>query len=465
MRRSRRLTFFAVGTSSVLAAALTAATIAAPSAAADSFGAGTPAFEVSAAPGDIDQGLFANADFAGEPSIGVDWTTGAALYQASNSTYKIVFDNAPTPPTITWSDASSPFSQFNIDPILGMNSKTGTAMAGGDDGACGVMSVTHDDGGSWTPTLPCPIAPDHPTVGIGPFHQPAPLDAVGTEAAYFCQQPILNAAPDECSYSHDGGLSWKPSAPDPDGTCQSLFGHVKIAPDGTAYIPDNTCTDAAGNRVVGGLITTDNGQSLSGYTIPGAASPSRGFDPSVAISTDGTLYESWSRASDNHPMIASSSDQGRTWSAPVDISAASGLGLTAATFEAAVAGSPGHVAVAYLGTSSTDSKNSPFDGSFTGTWYLYVSFTSDGGATWQTVQADPEPVQRGGINDGGTTSSDHRNLLDFMDASVTPDGRVVVAYADGCLGACNGPTGTPAQSASDNYATIAYQDAGTGLFS
>jgi titin len=74
-------------------------------------------------------------------------------------------------------------------------------------------------------------------------------------------------------------------------------------------------------------------------------------------------------------------------------------------------------------------------------------------------------VQRGGINDGGTTSSDHRNLLDFMDASLTKDGRVVVAYADGCLGACNGPSGTPAESATDNYATIAYQTAGNGLFS
>jgi hypothetical protein len=50
-----------------------------------------------------------------------------------------------------------------------------------------------------------------------------------------------------------------------------------------------------------------------------------------------------------------------------------------------------------------------------------------------------------------------------MDANVTNDGRVVVGYADGCIGTCATASGTKAQSSSA-YATIAYQSAGKGLF-
>src|SRR5204863_5152106 len=88
-----------------------------------------------------------------------------------------------------------------------------------------------------------------------------------------------------------------------------------------------------------------------------------------------------------------------------------------------------------------------------------VSYTYDGGQTWQTVQATDDPVQRGSIDDGGFNSSGQRNLLDFIDASVTKDGRVVVAFADGCL-QCSSPAGSTHARAS-----VAYQSAGTGLFS
>jgi hypothetical protein len=76
------------------------------------------------------------------------------------------------------------------------------------------------------------------------------------------------------------------------------------------------------------------------------------------------------------------------------------------------------------------------------------------------VKATPDPVQIGEIDAGGTTTGGQRNLLDFMDASLTKDGRVVVGYADGCLSGCN----SVAQS-QDAWATVAYQSAGQGLFS
>ncbi|MDQ1696725.1 MAG: hypothetical protein QOJ03_2078 [Frankiaceae bacterium] len=463
--RARKAAFVAIGVMTVFAGTNLSLDT---SAATGGFGYGTPAFINSAAPADLDVipvAGFRDVDNAGEPTIGINWKTGAGLYQAFRSTYKISFDDSASPTAVTWADVSSPYSQFNADPILATNSATGTTIAGGDDGACSAMSITQDDGTSWTPTVPCPIAPDHPTVGTGPFHAPTPIDAIGDEVSYFCQQPTINILPDECSYTHDGGITWKPSVVDTTNSCYFQVGHVKISPDGTAYIPNKQCTDATtGKDLVGGLTTTDNGQTLSSYRIPGAPRPLAGFDPSVATATNNRVYESWSRAGDYHPVVTWSDDHAATWAPQVDLAQTVSPALTAATFESAVAGDGGRAAVAYLGTWAGGAGQNPFTTGFHGVWYLFVSYTYDGGTTWQTVQATPEPVQRGEIDSGGTTTGGQRNLLDFMDASITKDGRVVVAYADGCLDVCNGSAGTEAQS-THAYATVAYQSSGQGLFS
>ncbi len=63
---------------------------------------------------------------------------------------------------------------------------------------------------------------------------------------------------------------------------------------------------------------------------------------------------------------------------------------------------------------------------------LYVAYTYDGGQTWTTVDATPgNPIQRGCIWNGGGSNA-CRNLLDFNDASIDKQGRVLVAYTDGC---------------------------------
>src|SRR5439155_25758973 len=67
---------------------------------------------------------------------------------------------------------------------------------------------------------------------------------------------------------------------------------------------------------------------------------------------------------------------------------------------------------------------------FTGVWYLYVASTYDGGVTWTTQNITPgDPVQRGGI----CQSSTCRNLLDFFDATIDKEGRILIGYDDGCI--------------------------------
>jgi hypothetical protein len=433
----------------VLAGLATAAAIAAPSGAATPvFGNGTPSFVVSAAPAGLN-----NADYAGEPSLGVSWKSGNALFMSSTSTYKLRFDDRAQPPTVSWSDVSSPYSLFNIDPILATDPATGATLAGGDDGSCAVMSRTVDDGESWSTSLPCTVLIDHPTVAVGPLR-----GGTGT-AAYFCQQyPSLN----QCSHSSDGGATWTPSIP---GTgCYGLFGHLKVARDGTAYAPSSNCS-AGGVNGLGGFVSRDNGTSWTSWVIPGAVTPERGFDPSVATSTDGALYETWARNGDSHPVVAVSTDGASHWSQPVDLAGTVTPALTGATFTTMVAGGPGRAAVAFLGTRHQPKEGVVAIDDADATWDLYVATTYDGGATWTTTQVTTDPVQRGGISDGGVGATSSRNLLDFMDAGVTREGRVVVAFADGCV-ASNGCTasGAKTETSTEDYATVAYQATGRGLF-
>jgi hypothetical protein len=454
--RLRRLLVLALPTTAALA--VVTALTGAPSAAA--LTGATPTFVTSQAPA-YDGSTFFQSDSAGEPSIGVNWKTGRGMFMAGTDTYQLSFDSATG--AVTWQDRSSPFSVVNLDPILATDSQTGLTLAGGDDGPCAVMSATKTDGGStpfsssdWTPTAPCPFTADHPTVGIGPA--PAGGLSVGGRVAYFCQQSDV----DHCSHSIDGGQTWAPSVPTT--ACAGLHGHIKISADGTAYLPSVNCVDASGNLVVGAMTSTNGGLTWGGYGIAGATEPARGFDPSVATTSDNTVFETWSRAGDYHPVVAVSRNHGSSWSTPVDL-AQTVSGLQAATFESAVGGDGGRAAVAFLGsTVATPSGVTPFDSGYNGLWNLYVSYTDDYGVTWTTVQVTNDPVQRGFINDGGVSANDQRNLLDFMDAAATRDGRVVVAYADGCISAaCTGASGTPADSI-DAKASVAYQTGGELLF-
>jgi hypothetical protein len=69
-------------------------------------------------------------------------------------------------------------------------------------------------------------------------------------------------------------------------------------------------------------------------------------------------------------------------------------------------------------------------------------------------------VQRGSICLAGTTCGNDRNLLDFIDATVDQQGRVLVGYADGCIGAC--VTGTVNSFTAQG--SIARQATGKGMF-
>src|SRR5712691_2254054 len=416
---------------------------------------------------------------AGEPSIGVDWKTGNVFIEAGNHTLRVTFDDRVKPATAIWADKRSPFARVSLDPIL----FTDDGRLGGPNRTfssqlnlvTSELSFTDDDGETWLPTQGSgqPAGVDHQTVGGGPYASPAPLTRTRyPHAIYYCSQDIVTAF---CSRSDDGGLTFGPGipiytfasingvdVPIAPGTCAGLHGHVRVAPDGTVYVPNEDCFDENNVDRPGVAVSTDNGLSWVVRTVPDATSINPGSDPSIAAGANNTIYFGYVNG-DGHAKISVSQDRGLHWTKSKD--AGTPFGVQNAEFAEVIAGDDDRAAFAFHGTPTAGDTQSS---DFLGVWHMYVAFTYDGGRLWTAADATPsDPVQRGCIwNQGG--SNPCRNLLDFNDITIDKTGRVLVGYADGCTGSCvteqteNASTG-PA-SAQDALATIARQVGGRGLF-
>jgi hypothetical protein len=411
---------------------------------------------------------------AGEPSIGVNWNTGKVFIEAGNHTLRVTFNDRTRPATASWEDKRSPFSRVSLDPILftdsGLFGGPNRTFASQLDGACSETSFTDNDGDLWLPSQGCglPAGVDHQTVGGGNYASPAPRHSSYPHAIYYCSQDIVTAF---CARSDDGGVTFGPGIPiytftsldalnilgptAHPGQCGGLHGHIRIAPDGTAYVPNHDCKDANNVDRPGMAVSTDNGLTWTVRTVPDAKTSRPGGDPSVASGSHNTIYFGYVNV-DGHPKIAVSRDRGLHWSKSKDVGTPFGIQKT--QFPEVIAGDDNRAAFAFLGTRTAGDDQSA---DFTGVWHLYVAFTYDGGRTWTTVDATADdPVQRGCIWNGGG-SNICRNLLDFNDITVDKFGRVLVGYADGCTGAC---MRDPTQNTHDALATIGRQTGGRGLF-
>jgi len=392
---------------------------------------GTPRFYSYLAPAGV-------GDDAGEPSIGVNWKTekvnggipngGTITYFGGFLPYMLraSFNDTFTPAKITWEKkaltvATAP--RLAGDPILFTDHDTGRTFVSQEMGltpAGSTMEFTDNDGETFTPSegSGAPSGIDHQTVGGGPYHAPIPTGAnpLYPNGTWYCSQSIADAV---CSLSLDGGMTFGPAVPMYTlADCGGIHGHIKIGPDGTAYIPNVGCGE---NQAL--IVSEDNGITWNIRKLPQSTVADR--DPSVAVGRDNTVYFSY-QSGDRHSHVAVSRDKGLTWEHDTDIGAQ--LGIKNSLFHAAVAGDGDRAAVAFFGTTTSGADyDQP---AFTGIWYLYIATTYDRGQTWWTQNATPnDPIQRGGI----CTTGACRNLLDFFGADVDKEGRVLIGYDDGCI--------------------------------
>ncbi|MGH9457855.1 MAG: sialidase family protein [Thermoanaerobaculia bacterium] len=398
------------------------------------FPAGTPRFYNYPAPPGW-------AEDAGEPSIGANWQSerevapGTGIYNGGTITmfggflpYMLTatFDDRWNPAKADWKRHDLVMANLPRafgDPILFTDPVTGRTFVSQEMGLTplgSTMEFTDTDSAPFTPSegSGAPSGIDHQTVGGGPYADPIPssVDPNYPHGVWYCSQSIADAV---CSISLDGGLTFGPAVPMYTlAQCSGLHGHIKIGPDGTAYVPNRAC----GTRQAV-VVSEDNGITWAVRPIPDSTAADR--DPSVAVARDGTIYFGYQDGS-GVSKAAVSTDKGVTWSSSVDVGAS--MNVKNSLFHAAVAGDGERAAIAYFGTETAGSDYNTPD--FPGIWYLYISTTFDRGLTWVTQNATPgDPIQRGGICGGGAC----RNLLDFYDATIDKRGRVLVGYDDGCI--------------------------------
>jgi hypothetical protein len=433
---------------------------------------GTPRFQIYNPP---------TAYNGGEPSIGSNWQTGNAMYLASFDALRIGFDDCSSPAKDTWTNTNVP-AAASLDPIM----FTDHTRAPGDTtpnrtlvsqltGQDSITFTTDDDGATYLPSQGggIPSGVDHQTIGAGPYNEsstPAPPPhPTYPNAVYYCSQEAATAF---CARSDNGGTTFGPGVPIYNlTTCTGIHGHVKVAPDGSVYVPNRSCGGKAA-----AVLSKDNGITWTVNPIPTSSTTGFLVDPSIGIGTNtvgkksgqksNTIYLGYQSA-DSHARIAVSHNQGATWSNDQDVGQA--FGIVNSTFPEVVAGDDNRAAYAFFGTTVpgnyTSFANYPQDAP----WHLYIATTFDGGLSWTTVDATPnDPVQRGSICNLGTTACantpDDRNLLDFMDETVDAQGRTLVGYPDGCVGTCvTNPSGAHPNSYTA-AASIARQSGGKRLF-
>ena len=413
---------------------------------------GTPRYQSYTPP--AGSGLGQNA---GEPSIGVNWKTGKVFFQSDVQTLRVTFYDqlCSAFSKALWENKSPATSVEDSDPILFTDHQTGRTIAGMLLLLTGrnESSYTDDDGETWTPSQGSSITSgiDHETIGGGgPFAAPL-TSPLYPNAIYYCSQDIATAL---CALSLDGGQTYGPAVPIYNLTeCTGLHGHVKVDPSGAAYVPNESC---GGQQAL--VFTTDNGATWTISPIPDSSPGSS--DPSVGIGKAGTLYFGY-QATNGHPMAAVGQRSGTTinWSPSHDVGSYFQIENTA--FSTVVAGDDDRAAYAFLGSPAPGDFQDP---NYRGVWHLFVAHTFDGGQSWSTVDATPDdPVQRGCIwMQGGANTC--RNLLDFNDLTVDAQGRVLGAYADGCIGPCAHAPNTAYGNSYSALATIARQTGGKRLF-
>jgi hypothetical protein len=172
-----------------------------------------------------------------------------------------------------------------------------------------------------------------------------------------------------------------------------------------------------------------------------------GGDPSVAVDAKGNLYYLFVN-NDRRPILVTSTNGGKTWSAPIDVAAP---GVKMANLATLDVGAPGKVAIAYYGTTSEE-KNG-FWGGYLGEG---IDVLSRKPLFYSASVNDPKhPLKAKGCGPGRCG-----RVLDFIDVEIAPDGSPWAAYVDACADVCEK---TGVESIHDNEGVVGTLQRGPNL--
>ncbi|MGB0152011.1 MAG: sialidase family protein [Candidatus Poseidoniaceae archaeon] len=334
-----------------------------------------------------------------------------------------------------------------------------------------------DDGETWLgnphDSGPVPLN-DHIKLATGPWTDSG-YGAIGSPvydtAVYFCYNKLAGIF---CYTSLDGGATFAVGgqAFGLVTTNGGLHGAISSAPDGTVYVPPRVATPTL-------VVSKDNGLNWEEKTMgEDVGTPNPRKNSEMAADTESNGYHVWTGA-DQGVYMSRSTDSGESWEqtslriSPVDV--------VSSVFPQIIAGDPGRMAVAYLGSEDAgalgvpDIDGNPWDGNAhyataNVSYDLYVTYSLnalDENPVFQTVRVTQDPVQVGSIclnsGDCRDIGGSNRNLLDFNDIVIDSEGRIFIAITDGCTGECATKDVPTPEDSRDRLGTLVYLASGPSL--
>src|SRR5205085_6761822 len=235
------------------------------------------------------------------------------------------------------------------------------------------------------------------------------------------------------NHSDDGGLTYSPAVLAAVGG--NTTGNIAVDQgDGSVYFVFQG-PGADNNKV---LVTVGHpplpGVMPLSYTTVTAATGKSGtiaaLFPCVKVAKDGTVYVAYSDGGKGI-FMASSRDQGNNWSVPVRVSDPSSK---TSLFPWMTTGDqPGAIAIAWFGNSAAGSEDGQGVNNDAANWQVYFAQTFDANATNPTFYeaiASDHIVHAANISLGGFGGTANRNLGDFFQLALDPQGLALIAFSD-----------------------------------
>ncbi|HLE97046.1 MAG TPA: sialidase family protein, partial [Candidatus Thermoplasmatota archaeon] len=391
----------------------------------------------------------------GEPSVGVT-SSGAVFTVAYDETIRSVDGGRSWETVYDFELEGAPVDPyFTADPMLWVDPVTDIVYTNHmwPPLVCTSIASSADDGATWSEHDGACGTPDvdfqklgsgKPGPGVNPLAGKAHPSVL-----YLCYNKILAftfglapvfAGGTSCATSYDGGLTW-PVERLIAGRAFSPAGSLGLDCGGGAGVPIGAPDGTVVIAMPGGPAGMCLGRSRdSGLTWEVVAGPTdvlgTSAAPEVGFAADGTMFLAW-QDPDYVTWLARSADLGDSWEGPWRVSPPD---LTLTYFSALGVTPDGRVALGFVGT--PNEADSPDEAPDETRWHLFVATSDDAGAetpSFLVRQATPpdDPVQIGPICLGGAGCDGSRNLLDFIDGAIAPDGTFYVAYTEGCLEDCS----------------------------
>jgi hypothetical protein len=231
--------------------------------------------------------------------------------------------------------------------------------------------------------------------------------------------------------SDDGGLTYGPAVLAALGG--NTTGNIAVdQADGTVYF----CYQGTSSNQV--MVTV--GHPISPAVAPaeysthvaatGKSTTIAALFPVVKVAKDGTVYVAYSDGGQGI-FMAHSRDQGNTWSEPVRVSDPSST--TSLLPWMAAGDAPGAVDIAWIGNSAATSEDKQGLNNDAANWQVYFAQTFDATSTNPTFYeaiASDHIIHAANISLGGFGGTANRNLGDFFQIALDPQGMAVFAFSD-----------------------------------